>query len=166
MPTVVEEEEENDRVSKVLTVNDSVSYHDEMEEKSLAGDYSDHERYKTAYEKGYEVLEVTGLNGIATRVSYSRRNSISSIRTANSGVRDYPGVTNSDSWSRNLSYSLEENEESEKSVTCGKRVCATIRNMCSRLLTAVSKLLYEEIVVLYFVILIMMISQVAVEVML
>ena len=60
-------------------------------EKSLAGDYSDQDRYKTAYQRGYEILEVTGLNGIATRVlSYSRRNSLSACVPAYSGgVGDY-----------------------------------------------------------------------------
>ena len=81
--TVIEEDEDEPEeeklwsMSKILTINDSVSYHEEMEEKSLAGDYSDQDRYKTAYQRGYEILEVTGLNGIATR-PYSRRNSLSS----------------------------------------------------------------------------------------
>ena len=173
MPTVIEEdedeEEEKDGVSKILTINDSVSYHEEMEEKSLAGDYSDQDRYKTAYQRGYEILEVTGLNGIATRVPYSRRNSLSSS-VASGGVGDYYGITNSDSLSRNLSHSLEDNGESSchseniHQPGCCSRVLATIRHLCSRMLTAVSKLLWEEIVVLYFIILIMMFSQVSVEV--
>ena len=166
MPTVEEEDG-----SKVTTINDSVSssYHEEMDDKSLASNYSD--KYRTAHQRGYEILEVTGLNGIATRVSYSRRNSLSSVHTANSGVGDHHGsIANGDSLSKDLSYSLEDSEKSDSrsekfhQPTCCSRVFGKIRYLCSRVLAAASMLLWEDIVILYFIILIMMFSQISVEV--
>lgn len=137
--------------------------------------------YRAAFARNYEVLEI-GDNGIARIVPYSRRNSISTSYSSavRSGVisdRSIATTSEKDSLLKDSScsqvppndsdYSLMNQNVTVETVHRRKlcrRMCFSIRRMGARLLTVISKLVWEEVVLLLFIIFIMIFSEMSVQV--
>ena len=184
MPTVKDEE-----VQPSTSIIESRSTYSELADKSMVVESTENVSgrsggYRAAFARNYEVLEI-GDNGIARIVPYSRRNSISTsyssaVRSGVIGDRSIATTATTsekDSLLKDSSCSQVPPNDSDYSslnqnVTVEtvhrrklcRQMCFSIRRMGARLLTVISKLVWEEVVLLLFIIFIMIFSEMSVQV--
>lgn len=144
-----------------------IDVEDELDDKSVHG-YDDEsnqmsDAFRFAYEKSYEVLEITGVNGAARVVPYVRRNSASSEKSALIKHRSSWTLLESGSDYGTVD---ESSSEADKAVcrSCCQLLCSVSRHICTHLLWGFSMLVWEEIVLTLYVISIMIFCEMAMEV--
>ena len=162
--------EEQDSKAKV---NTSITQLDGEDEKCVAGDDDESDRvsdvFGMACEKSFDVLETNGLDGLAFVVPYGRRSSVCSSRSGVSSVRSSVNIETSSSLkheSESSGYGTVEKDLSDVAVRrpCWCRLCATIRNLLKCLLQMYSMLIWEESVIILYVIFITIFCEMIVDV--
>ena len=104
-----------------------------------------------SFEQSYEVLEVTGVNGAVRVVPYYSRESTPLLRN-----KRFTSPVENDSSA--------DSDEVIRTSCCSQILCSVIRNIIMKISWAGYMLVWEEIVVLLYVLFIMLFCEMAVEV--